>query len=233
MYNAIETIIYITNVLYTNLCFVYCFHDAIYHKVYNSCGRKKIDLICNLTNHWITINAEKNELVQQMSSLNSDLQDMKKENLAKCLTFVQKEGLKIFKNTSQYYKFMNLLDLFMMGKLLLILLCLRISIISVYKNLQLCNKKPHKLAFWKIVNKYLENNIIRRPVFNYFHLTKSCINFFQMKRIVACFFNMMMLQGGQHFNFSKFPDFSLTFPENFLWLWSSRETLKYNNRHSH
>ena len=24
------------------------------------------------------------------------------------------------------------------------------------------------------------------------------------------------IQGGQHFNFSKFPDFSLTFPENFL-----------------
>ena len=23
-------------------------------------------------------------------------------------------------------------------------------------------------------------------------------------------------QGGRHFNFSKFPDFSLTFPENFL-----------------
>ena len=40
-------------------------------------------------------------------------------------------------------------------------------------------------------------------------------------------------QSGQHFNFSKFPDFSLTFPENFLWFWSSRATLKYNNRHSH
>ena len=27
-------------------------------------------------------------------------------------------------------------------------------------------------------------------------------------------------QGGQHFNFSKFSDFSLTFPENFPWIWS-------------
>ena len=40
-------------------------------------------------------------------------------------------------------------------------------------------------------------------------------------------------QGGQHFSFSKFPDFSLTFAENFPWLWSWHATLKYINRHSH
>ena len=33
-----------------------------------------------------------------------------------------------------------------------------------------------------------------------------------------------LIQGGQHFNFSKLPDFSPTFPENFLWLWSLRAT---------
>ena len=44
--------------------------------------------------------------------------------------------------------------------------------------------------------------------------------------------SMKCLQGGQHFNFSKFPDFSLTFLENFLWLWSLRANLKCNNRHS-
>ena len=53
-------------------------------------------------------------------------------------------------------------------------------------------------------------------------------NYFQ-----SILLNDIFTQGGQHFSFSKFPDFSLTFPENFPWLWSSRATLKYINRHSH
>ena len=47
------------------------------------------------------------------------------------------------------------------------------------------------------------------------------------KNYITTFCRKHHTQGGQHFNFSKFPDFSLTFPENFPWLWSSLATQIY------
>ena len=55
--------------------------------------------------------------------------------------------------------------------------------------------------------------------------------FYDLELHISTVFNNEEYQGGQHFNFSKFPDFSLTFPEKYPWLWNSRATLKYINRH--